>query len=252
MVTKLIVAGDSNAFGAEAIGDFSYSETNHNFAFGAHVAKHYNLSHRNIAKNGASNIDIANNVLSEAEKSTDGATFFLIGWTEPGRLALNNNNFHINKGSASAYFLNDTIPSNAITQDYYKRLKKFDPLKEFVRIYLGDLINTHELALSSILSMLAVDLFLRQHNIPYLSFSTLEMDFPKKLLFYKKLFSANNNIFYNDKVKVFDTEQYFNYFDIFKQHGCVRGGHHLDAEAHKACGEWLVQQIQERKIVIAP
>lgn len=251
MVTRLIVAGDSNSFGAEAIGDFSYSETNHSFAFGAYVAKHYNLQYKNIAKNGASNIDIANNVLNEAEKNTDSSTFFLIGWTEAYRLALNNNNFHINKGGATAYFLNKKISNDSITQNYSNRLKKFDPLKEFVRIYLGDLINTNELLLSSILPMLAVDLFLRQNNIPYLAFCTLELDFPKKLLFYKELFSKRNNIFHNDRVKVFNSDHYFNYIDIFKKHGCMRGGHHLDAKAHKACGEWLVQQIKEREILIA-
>jgi len=251
MVTKLIVAGDSNSFGAEAIGDFNYSEVNHNFAFGAHVAKHYNLQYKNIAKNGASNIDIANKVLIEVEKNTDNTVFFLIGWTESGRLALNNNNFHINKGGASAYFLNKKKSNDTITQNYYSRLEKFDPLKEFTRIYLGDLLNTNELLLASILPMLVVDLFLSQNNIPYLSFSTLEIDFSEKLLFYKKLFSKNNNIFHKDKVKIFNIEQYFDYIDIFKKYGCVRGGHHLDAEAHKACGDWLIQEIKERKILIA-
>jgi hypothetical protein len=251
-IETLIVAGCSHSFGAETISEQHQSHPDSiKNAYGMFLSKKLNCEYKNISHCGISNIEISRRVQQYVDfKNIDiDTSLLIIGWTDPNRFT-----FYPKRiiRYIERFFEGEAFPYNfsAYTIDFARAYKHIeDSLKiirdlnfgnEFLSFFRKNIFQTDYYYDLNYILRLQTSAYLSSRNIKHITFSTLKEKPYKNTFKYEKLLSGKNNILeHTDK---------FNYYDAFRHLGIYKGGH-LKIEAHKACADFLYDELIKRKII---
>lgn len=285
MIDLLLVAGDSNSYGAETIND---RDCDHpecpNHAYGFYLSKLLGCEYVNVSKSGASNTDITFQIFNffKNNQIVNKKVLVVIGWTETtrtrlkGSLYVSNSIFTMYKELVKSKF---NLEQFLLTNAHIQTLSTIDPsckITDFLNTYLFGSDDTHR---KDMINWLAVENFLKYNQISYFTFPTVYSYVSKSYFEIIDMLDKKNNVFNFNISKTkqnffknvfkscdmpesiyvleprgratlirYGIEQKFDFLNKFKKFGIAKS-HHLKEEAHKKVAEWIQGEIISRGII---
>lgn len=279
---KLVVAGDSNSFGSETVKDLDIFNLKSPLnAYGYFLSKFLKFKYVNLALPGASNTDIAFQIINYLKNNNFKDTLFIVGWTESTRQK-NKNNVFINhdilftykKLSKNKELLKDMSKELSLDNIYYP-YKKIDPTLSISNFLLNEIFTTDEYHKRDMMNMVAIERLFIDKKIPYFMFPTSARFFFKSYFDITDIMDSKRNVFYFKKNKIFfniknmlgknlpevlnlldlkiplftyGVSINFHFHEVFKKYGLAKG-RHPTTNAHKKIAEWLLHEINNRDIL---
>jgi len=251
MIDTLVAFGCSHTYGSEAIvaGDCC-SKKNIYFSYAYYLSKKLEIKHYiNKARSGASNLEIAYNIVNHLYQSpspTSNRQIILIGWSGDRRFPIVNNNKILtamvrdvdsDKSKVVHQILNGRKSEGifGFIKDHFLFNNKKDIFRFLLDYYF---LNTDMCVLLNVLVKFAVITLLECRGIPYITIPTIL--YVNHDIY--KLFAKKNNITcYND-----DNDIVFDFLSFKKS---TLPKLHLTSSEHKVFADYLYNFIKENNIM---
>jgi hypothetical protein len=243
-VKYLLVAGCSNSFGAETLGDFNISPESVNHAYGYHIAKHLNLEYINISYPGISNTEITYRLFEWLYNNKDKIqdTLIIVGWTGIGRVRLDITRCcnTLTVGTMWMYTHDRVLKEDGTWTACADLCSTIDPDKTFFKTYLKYFAETQDVFIRETMCKLSVDQFLQKHNAHYLTFvcdHNMKPLWSNVNKFFKSFFSEKNNI-----------TDYSVIIKCGNKYGVAKGGH-INKRGQLEAAKIIMDELYKREII---
>jgi hypothetical protein len=249
----LLVFGDSNSFGSEALEDGNCDDPECvNHSYGKFLSSSLSLNYFNFAKSGASNLFIATEVerqLSNFKHISPEEILIIIGWSDSKRIVLEctKSIINVNDGVNLKNFTN----ASAHVKSFYSFLKTLPFIDETIQGLNQYFFNSeYSLYMDSFIKLGCFSL-LKMRNIKFISFPSLPEKYYNGYLNYIK--TVPNNVITSYSIKKIKNKEVliesFNFLEMFKKYGQSQSMFHLKEYAHKQVAIFLKNKLNDLAMI---